>query len=609
MALNLTKLYLGTVANDGTGSLGRSGGQIINDALTAIEAESQVVDAALAGKSAVGHSHVIGDTTGLQTILEAKADLVGGVVPTSQLPALAITEFLGTSASQAAMLLLVGQKGDWTIRSDLGTVWVIVGNDPTLLADWQEFEYPASPVTSVNDQVGVVVLGSADVGAATAAQGVLADTALQPADVGTAAAEDVGAFATAAQGAKVDFLTVTQPVDLDTIETRVNALDAAVVLKGVWDPSAGTFPGGGTAQAGDSYIVSVGGTVDSVVFGVNDRIIAILDNASTTVFAANWFKADYTDEVLSVAGLVGAISAANLRTAINVEDGATADQSDTEIKTAYQTAVPLISQLDAEAGIATAIESWSALRVAQAIAALGGGGGDFLADGTVDMTGEFGTDVGTFRSDVADSASAVGFSHATSVAFTVAGSILQEWKNSTTRKAYINKDGAPTFNADTVDPVTITGGGYEALCVTTYGWQFRTSSDANGFLKVVGNTASETYTELKRDGFIFGRDTAAPYIKQNTQAVDVATKALTISGQNVAAASTSNLVGGSVTIAGGNGASGSAGAAHGGNLVLDGGTGYGTGHKGYIIMAGLPTSDPGVSGALYVSAGALMVSA
>lgn len=58
-----------------------------------------------------------------------------------------------------------------------------------------------------------------------------------------------------------------------------------------------------------------------------------------------------------------------------IEDSATADQSDAEIKTAYQTEVPLISQGDAEAGIATAIESFSALRVAQAIAALGASGG------------------------------------------------------------------------------------------------------------------------------------------------------------------------------------------------------------------------------------------
>lgn len=39
-----------------------------------------------------------------------------------------------------------------------------------------------SPVTSVNGEVGVVVLDAADVGAATEAQGLLADTALQPGD-------------------------------------------------------------------------------------------------------------------------------------------------------------------------------------------------------------------------------------------------------------------------------------------------------------------------------------------------------------------------------------------------------------------------------------------
>jgi hypothetical protein len=40
---------------------------------------------------------------------------------------------------------------------------------------------------------------------------------------------------------------------------------------------------------------------------VNDRIIAITDNASTTTFLNNWFKADYTDQVLSVNGDTGAV--------------------------------------------------------------------------------------------------------------------------------------------------------------------------------------------------------------------------------------------------------------------------------------------------------------
>ena len=112
---------------------------------------------------------------------------------------------------------------------------------------------------------------------------------------------------TTAEAAKVGHISVTQAVDLDAIETRVNALDAAVILKGSWDASVGTFPGGGTAQAGESWIVSVGGTVGGQVFVANDRIVAILDNASTTVYAANWHKLDYTDQVLSVNTKTGAV--------------------------------------------------------------------------------------------------------------------------------------------------------------------------------------------------------------------------------------------------------------------------------------------------------------
>jgi hypothetical protein len=58
---------------------------------------------------------------------------------------------------------------------------------------------------------------------ATAAQGALADTAVQPADIGTAAAEDVGYFATAAQGALAD--SAVQPGDLATVATSGDYTD------------------------------------------------------------------------------------------------------------------------------------------------------------------------------------------------------------------------------------------------------------------------------------------------------------------------------------------------------------------------------------------------
>jgi hypothetical protein len=106
---------------------------------------------------------------------------------------------------------------------------------------------------------------------------------------------------------KIDHLTVTAATDLDDIRTRVGQLSSAVVLRGTWDPTTGVFPGGGTAIAGDSYIVVATAIVDGVDFTSGDRIVALVNNASTTVYANNWLKQDYTDQVSSVNTKVGAV--------------------------------------------------------------------------------------------------------------------------------------------------------------------------------------------------------------------------------------------------------------------------------------------------------------
>lgn len=108
-------------------------------------------------------------STAATTALAAKADLVGGVVPTAQIPQIAIVDFLGEVASQAAMLALTGQKGDWCTRTDLGKVYVITGNTPTQLSSWTVLTYPASPVTSVAGHVGDVTLAMSDIGGLVAA--------------------------------------------------------------------------------------------------------------------------------------------------------------------------------------------------------------------------------------------------------------------------------------------------------------------------------------------------------------------------------------------------------------------------------------------------------
>lgn len=177
-----------------------------------------------------------------------------------------------------------GDKGD-VVVSGSGATWTI---DSVLLSAFMR-----------------TVTAAANAGAARTALGLAIGSDVQAYSAVLAAT--TASFLTA-HATKLGHISVTQAVDLDAIETRVNALDAAVILKGTWDASAGTFPGAGAAQAGDSYIVSVASTVDGVAFALNDRIIAIADNASTGTFAANWFKADYTDLVASVAGKTGAVT-------------------------------------------------------------------------------------------------------------------------------------------------------------------------------------------------------------------------------------------------------------------------------------------------------------
>ena len=105
-----------------------------------------------------------GQIVAIQNTLPNKADLVGGVIPSSQIPAIAITEYLGIAVDQAEMLALVGQIGDWCHRTDLEKAFIIIGEDTTDLDAWKEWPMPISAVTSVNGQVGVVVLNAANIG-------------------------------------------------------------------------------------------------------------------------------------------------------------------------------------------------------------------------------------------------------------------------------------------------------------------------------------------------------------------------------------------------------------------------------------------------------------
>lgn len=97
----------------------------------------------------------------------AYAPLVGGLIPTSNLPAVALTTVVPV-ANQAAMLALTTaqvQPGDVAVRADGAGSFMLRDADPSVLGSWVLLSTPGAPVSSVNSKTGTVVLSAADVGA------------------------------------------------------------------------------------------------------------------------------------------------------------------------------------------------------------------------------------------------------------------------------------------------------------------------------------------------------------------------------------------------------------------------------------------------------------
>lgn len=89
-----------------------------------------------------------------------------GKVPTSQLPALAITDTF-VVASQLAMLAVVAQTGDVAVRTDLNKSFILQGIDPTNILHWIELLTPTDTVLSVNGNIGAVTLTTTDISEGT----------------------------------------------------------------------------------------------------------------------------------------------------------------------------------------------------------------------------------------------------------------------------------------------------------------------------------------------------------------------------------------------------------------------------------------------------------
>lgn len=108
-------------------------------------------------------------TSELSMLGATKADLdpITGKLRADLAPDIAISDFKGEVGSQAAMLAIVGQNGDYVIRTDTNTMWTVVREPSNVLANWVQWRTPASPVQSVAGKTGEVTLAAIDITNAT----------------------------------------------------------------------------------------------------------------------------------------------------------------------------------------------------------------------------------------------------------------------------------------------------------------------------------------------------------------------------------------------------------------------------------------------------------
>lgn len=150
-----------------------------------------------------------------------------GKLLSSQIPAIAVSDFLGEAADETAMLALVGQKGDWMTRTDENQSYMIIANDGSSLSDWREISTPLDGVTSLRNSSGTVtglngVVTLADV----AFSGAAADIAFAHADY---TATDVDSALIEVMGK-----AKTNETNITNINTAMaGKLDAAKMKRGV----------------------------------------------------------------------------------------------------------------------------------------------------------------------------------------------------------------------------------------------------------------------------------------------------------------------------------------------------------------------------------------
>jgi hypothetical protein len=181
-----------------------------------------------------------------------------GKLSISVLPDLAVVDYLGSVASQAAMLGLTGQKGDWCIRTDTGTTFVITGSSPSLIGSWTELAYPAAAVVNVVGTINRI----------TVSGGTTKTIDISSSYIGQSSITTVGALTSGSLGSGFTPVADAQIASANTWNAKLNT--SGGTLTGALNyPAFSTLASASTTNIGgvNNNYIEITGTTNITSFG------------------------------------------------------------------------------------------------------------------------------------------------------------------------------------------------------------------------------------------------------------------------------------------------------------------------------------------------------
>jgi microcystin-dependent protein len=176
-------------------------------------------------------------------------------------------------------------KAEWNDSHQIDITGASEGDVLTVVSGEAEWQAPTGgSVDSVNGQTGVVVLDAADVGAATAAQGSLADSALQSGDNVSTLVNDAGYLTSYTETDTLQTVTNRGASTTNTVTISPSGNNKALVANG-----SGSGIGIDITHSGSGVKLNIGssGSGDAIRFDTDKFVVNDDGDISSSLFTAD----------------------------------------------------------------------------------------------------------------------------------------------------------------------------------------------------------------------------------------------------------------------------------------------------------------------------------